>query len=108
MVLDSRFLPNPHWVAELRPLTGTDAAVKQYVLGRAETRVFLDQVVMLVRFLAPLFVAEQKRRLVMAVGCTGGRHRSVVLVDDLAERLREDAAVVTTVSYRDIDREVLR
>jgi UPF0042 nucleotide-binding protein len=104
MVLDSRFLPNPHWVAELRPFTGLDANVKDYVLGRAEAGKFLDQVVALIRLLAPGFVSEQKRRLVVAVGCTGGRHRSVALVEDLARRLRGEPAFVISVSHRDIER----
>ncbi len=105
IVLDARFLPNPHWVAELRPFTGLDANVKDYVLGRAEAGVFLDQVVALVRLLAPGFVSEQKRRLVLAIGCTGGRHRSVVLVEDLARRLRAEPAFVISVSHRDMERE---
>ncbi|MFH0915361.1 MAG: RNase adapter RapZ [bacterium] len=106
MVLDSRFLPNPHWVAGLRLLTGSDPTVKQYVLGQEGAGAFLDQVATLVRFLAPRFVAEQKPRLVLAIGCTGGRHRSVVLVDEVARRLQDDAAVVTSVSHRDVDRPV--
>jgi len=106
MVLDARFLPNPHWVADLRPRTGLDGAVRDYVLGREEAGAFLEQVVTLLRFLAPRFLAEQKRRLVLAIGCTGGRHRSVALIEDLARRLQGDAAVVTSVSHRDIDRTV--
>jgi UPF0042 nucleotide-binding protein len=105
IVLDARFLPNPHWVAELRPSTGMEPNVKDYVLGRAEAGKFLDQVVALMRLLAPGFVGEQKRRLVLAVGCTGGRHRSVALVEDLARRLRGEPAFVVSVSHRDIDRE---
>jgi RNase adapter protein RapZ len=104
MVLDTRFLPNPHWVAELRPFSGLDPSVKDYVLGRAEAGMFLDQVAALIRSLAPGFVTEQKRRLVVALGCTGGRHRSVVLVEDLARRLRGEPAFVISVSHRDIDR----
>ena len=105
IVLDARFLPNPHWVAELRPFTGLDANVKDYVLGRAEAGMFLDQVVTLVHLLAPGYVSEQKRRLVLAIGCTGGRHRSVTLVEDLARRLRGEPAYVISVSHRDIERE---
>jgi UPF0042 nucleotide-binding protein len=105
IVLDARFLPNPNWVVELRPLTGLDATVKDYVLGRAEAGMFLDQVVTMVRSLAPGFVSEQKRRLVLAIGCTGGQHRSVVLVEDLARRLRGEPAFVISVSHRDIDRQ---
>jgi UPF0042 nucleotide-binding protein len=105
MVLDARFLPNPHWVAELRPQTGLDPGVKDYVLGRTEAAKFLDQVVVLLKLLAPGYVAEQKRRLVLAVGCTGGRHRSVALVEELARRLRGEPAYVISVAHRDIERE---
>ena len=103
MVLDARFLPNPHWIERLRPLTGNDVAVREYVLQRAESEAFLGQVETLLRFLAPLFVAEQKRRLVLAIGCTGGRHRSVALVHELAARLADDPGLVISVSHRDLD-----
>ena len=106
IVLDARFLPNPYWVAELRPRTGLDASVKDYVLGRPEAGKFLDEVAAMLRMLAPGFVSEQKRRLVLAIGCTGGRHRSVALVEDLARRLRGEPAYVVSVSHRDIEREV--
>ncbi len=105
MVLDARFLPNPYWVAELRPLSGLDGPVKDFVLGRQESGAFLRRVAVLIRSLAPGFVREQKRRLVVAIGCTGGRHRSVVLVEDLARRLRNDESLVISVSHRDIGRE---
>jgi UPF0042 nucleotide-binding protein len=105
IVLDARFLPNPFWIPELRPLTGLDPSVKDYVLGRAEAGTFLDQVASLLRLLAPGYVGEQKRRVVLAIGCTGGRHRSVALVEDLARRLRGEPAYVISVSHRDIERE---
>lgn len=104
VVLDARFLPNPHWVDELRPFTGLDPSVKEYVLARAEAGKFLDQVVSLLKVMAPGFVSEQKRRVVLAIGCTGGRHRSVALVEDLARRLRGEPAYVISVSHRDIER----
>jgi RNase adapter protein RapZ len=103
-VLDARFLPNPHWVPALRPLSGLDPAVSEYVVGRPEAAAFLDRVVDLVKLLTPGFLAEQKRRIVVAVGCTGGRHRSVALSEELARRLEEDATLVVTTSHRDIDR----
>jgi UPF0042 nucleotide-binding protein len=106
MVLDARFLPNPYWMAELRPLTGLDLWVKDFVLSREEAGLFLDKVVDLVSVLAPKFLAEQKPRLVLAVGCTGGRHRSVVLIEELARRLQQDVGLVTSVSHRDIERGV--
>ena len=104
MVLDTRFLPNPHWVEQLRRKSGLDAAVKDFVVERADAQEFLDQVVGLVRFTAPRFLAEEKRRLVLALGCTGGRHRSVALVEELAQRLKNESDVVVSVSHRDIDK----
>lgn len=106
IVLDSRFLPNPHWVPELRSLCGLDEAVGRHVLGLDGAAHFLDEVVGLVRFLGPRFLSEQKPRLVLAIGCTGGRHRSVVLVEELARRLQDDPGMVTSVSHRDIERTV--
>jgi len=79
MVLDVRFLPNPHWVPELRPHSGLNPAVRDFVLSRTDAQAFLERIVDLVRFMGPGFLAEQKRRLVLAFGCTGGRHRSVAL-----------------------------
>ncbi len=104
MVLDARFLPNPYWVPELRALTGLDLGVKDFVLSREEAGLFLDKVVDLITVLTPRFLAEQKPRLVLAIGCTGGRHRSVALVEELARRLRQDAGLVTSISHRDIER----
>jgi UPF0042 nucleotide-binding protein len=104
MVLDTRFLPNPYWVADLRPQSGKDPAVRDYVVGRSDAQDFLEQVVQLVGFLAPRFLVEQKRRLVLALGCTGGRHRSVALVEELAQRLRDEPTVVVSVSHRDVDK----
>jgi UPF0042 nucleotide-binding protein len=104
MVLDARFLPNPHWVPELRPLSGLDDPVREFVANSADAQGFLQQIVDLIRFLAPRFVAEQKRRLVLAVGCTGGRHRSVVLAEELARHMEEDPRLLVSVSHRDIER----
>lgn len=106
MVFDARFLPNPHWVGELRALTGLDEPVRRYVLERDDAQSFLDQIVSMLRFLGPRFLVEQKRRLVVAVGCTGGRHRSVSLVHELAARLQDDAEFVVSVSHRDVEKVV--
>jgi UPF0042 nucleotide-binding protein len=103
VVLDCRFLPNPHWVPELRPLTGLDGPVREYVLGRQETGEFVDRVDGLLRFLLPHFLAEGKSYLAIAVGCTGGRHRSVAVVEELASRLRAEGHSLS-VFHRDIDR----
>ena len=104
MVLDARFLPNPFWVPDLRPMSGLDPAVKEYVLGRPESQEFLEHVIDLVRFLAPRFVVEQKHRLVLALGCTGGRHRSVALTDELGQRLKAEPSLVVSVMHRDVEK----
>lgn len=105
LVFDARFLPNPHWVPDLRPLTGLDQAVRDYVLGRAEALGFLERASSLVKYLVPLYLGERKTHVVIAVGCTGGRHRSVVLAEALAELLRSDGSVDVSVRHRDLGRE---
>jgi len=103
MVFDSRFLPNPHWVDELRPLTGRDEPVREYVLGQPEAKTFLERLDDLFELLVPAFVREGKSYLRIAVGCTGGRHRSVVIAEELARSLR-DHDLDPTVLHRDVDR----
>jgi len=103
LVFDCRFLPNPHWVDELRPYSGLDEPVRDYVLTRKETAQFLDQVEDLLASLLPAFVAEGKSYLTVAMGCTGGRHRSVVLAEELGRRLAARGAS-PTVSHRDVAR----
>ena len=103
LVLDVRFLPNPHWVDELRPLPGTDERVRTYVKGQQTYREFVRRLRSLLGFMVPGFVAEGKSYLTVAVGCTGGRHRSVVVVDDLAQFFR-DKGLPVTVDHRDLDR----
>ena len=87
MVLDVRFLPNPFFVEELRPLDGTDPAVARYVLERPETEQFLAHTMALLDYTLPLYEREGKRYLTVGLGCTGGRHRSVALVNELERRL---------------------
>jgi UPF0042 nucleotide-binding protein len=103
LMFDCRFLPNPYWIESLRPLSGQDDAVREYVLGQPETQVFLDKVVDLLLYLEPAFVREGKSYLTIAFGCTGGRHRSVALADVLRTRLGE-GGMTATVFHRDIDR----
>ena len=88
LVLDCRFLPNPHWVEELRPLTGLDAAVREYVLGQEHTGAFLGHLNGLLDLLVPAYRAEGKSYLTLAFGCTGGRHRSVTIAEEVARLLR--------------------
>ena len=103
LVLDCRFLPNPHWIPELRPLTGLDGPVREHVLGHEVTQEFLDQTGDLLGMLMPAYVAEGKSYLSIALGCTGGRHRSVAVAETVAEMLRGrdfDPVVV----HRDVGR----
>lgn len=102
-VFDVRFLPNPHWVPELRELTGLDAGVRDYVLGHPEAGVFLDRVEDLMEFLLPCYIKEGKSYMSVAVGCTGGRHRSVALAEEISRRI-EGHGYGATVFHRDISR----
>ena len=103
LVFDCRFLPNPHWVESLNPLSGLDEPVRQFVLSQEATGPFLDRVVDLVSMLLPAYMAEGKSYLTIAMGCTGGRHRSVVLAEELARRLQNGGAA-PSVFHRDVDR----
>jgi len=102
MILDVRFLPNPYFVNELRPRSGLESEVKEYVLVNAETRMFLDRLYALLEFALPLYEREGKSSLTLALGCTGGRHRSVVLVEELQKRFGENFPV--HIKHRDIDK----
>jgi len=103
MVFDVRCLPNPHFVDALRPLTGTDRAVADYVLERAETQAYLTRIRGLFEFLLPLYEAEGRSYLTIGIGCTGGRHRSVTFAEVLGEFLRERGHAVI-VRHRDVER----
>ncbi|MFI5042666.1 MAG: RNase adaptor protein RapZ, partial [Acidimicrobiales bacterium] len=103
LVFDCRFLPNPYWDEGLRNLSGLDAPVRDYVLSQPDTQVFLEKVVDLLLMLVPAFGREGKSYLTVALGCTGGRHRSVVLAEELRCRLAGNS-VSTSVFHRDIDR----
>lgn len=103
IVLDLRFLPNPFWVDDLRELSGDDPRVREYVLEKQESVEFLDRVHSLLLYLKDGFVHEGRRYITVALGCTGGRHRSVVLADELAARLRADGLEVS-IRHRDINR----
>ncbi|MDE0121278.1 MAG: RNase adapter RapZ [bacterium] len=100
VVFDVRFLPNPHWDPDLRPRTGTDPEVAAFVLENPDTQGFLDRVLELLLFLAPRYRAEGKAYLTIAVGCTGGRHRSVAVAGELSRRLAA-RGVEISVFHRD-------
>jgi RNase adapter protein RapZ len=103
LVLDCRFLPNPHWVDELRPLTGVDRPVRDFVLDQPETKEFLARLDELFELLLPAYVREGKAYLSVAVGCTGGNHRSVVIAEELAGLLRK-RGFDPAVTHRDVGR----
>jgi RNase adapter protein RapZ len=101
VVLDCRFLPNPHWEPDLRPLTGLDDPVSEYVLAQRDTDQFIERLDSLLELLLPAYVREGKSYLTLAIGCTGGRHRSVVLAEQIATRMRKKG-YEPQVSHRDI------
>jgi UPF0042 nucleotide-binding protein len=103
MVFDCRFLPNPHWIDELRDLSGLEEPVRDYVLSQPETKVFLEKIGDLLALVLPAFVKEGKAYLTVAVGCTGGHHRSVVLAQEIGE-LVEDLGYHPSVNHRDVSR----
>jgi UPF0042 nucleotide-binding protein len=103
IVMDVRFLPNPHWEEHLRPLTGHDPAVRDFVLERADTSAFLERLEDLLRTILPSYEAEGRSYLTIAIGCTGGRHRSVAIAEELATRLRARGTAVRT-THRDVAR----
>lgn len=107
LVFDVRFLPNPYYFTELRPLTGNDAAVSDYVMKYEQSRIFLDKLTDLLRFLIPNYIDEGKHQLVIAVGCTGGKHRSVTLANQLHQRLSEMETIGIRLEHRDIEKDAI-
>jgi len=104
LVADMRFLPNPHWVPELRAQTGRDAAVAAYVTTRDDAQAFLDQYLPVVSTIATGYLREGKRFMTVAIGCTGGKHRSVAMTEELASRLAS-AGLDVRATHRDLGRE---
>lgn len=104
MVFDVRFLPNPHWIPELRPKSGLSKDVAQYVLKHEAAQRFQEAMVNLLETVAPGYLAEGKRQVTVAIGCTGGKHRSTSMSEELAIRLRE-RGFPTTVLHRDLGKE---
>ncbi|PIE31944.1 MAG: RNase adapter RapZ [Ilumatobacter coccineus] len=103
IVMDVRFLPNPHWDEELRPLTGQDERVQAFVLGRSVTQSFLDRFEQLLVGLIPNYESEGRSYLTIAIGCTGGKHRSVAIAEEISRRLA-DADIEAHTSHRDVTR----
>lgn len=104
LLFDVRFLDNPHFVPELRDLPGTSEAIRHFVLAQPDSLGFLERVTSLLEFCLPRFEREGKSYLTVAIGCTGGRHRSVVITDELGARLNKRGGVVIDILHRDVDR----
>ena len=103
IVLDCRFLPNPHWVEELRPQTGLDEPVREYVLGQPLSRAFLDRMQRMLSLIVPAYIAEGKSYLTIAFGCTGGQHRSVAIAEEVA-RILGRMGHEPSVQHRDVEK----
>jgi UPF0042 nucleotide-binding protein len=103
LTLDVRFLPNPHYVDELRPLTGMDEQVRAHVESGTQAGEFYGRLLPLLEFLVPAYVTEGKSHLTIAVGCTGGRHRSVTVADRIRRDLAQRDDVIVRVKHRDVD-----
>lgn len=108
LVFDVRFLPNPYYIEELRPMSGNDREVREYVMSNDKAEEFLDKLVDMIRFLIPNYIAEGKTQLVIAVGCTGGKHRSVTLANELYEALQKDEEDYgIKIEHRDIEKDAI-
>jgi UPF0042 nucleotide-binding protein len=108
IVMDVRFLPNPYYVDGLRPKTGNDVEIQQYVMQFSEAKEFLDKLEDLVSFLIPHYIDEGKNQLVISIGCTGGKHRSVTLANELYKRLDGNKDYGLKIEHRDIGKDALR
>lgn len=108
LVFDVRFLPNPYYVEGLRAKTGNDTEIQDYVMQYEEAHIFLDKLEDMVTFLIPNYITEGKNQLVISIGCTGGKHRSVTLANGLFERLRAQKGFGIKIEHRDIGKDALR
>ncbi len=108
LVFDVRFLPNPYYVEGLRPKTGNDEEVRDYVLQYETAHIFLNKLEDMVKFLIPNYIAEGKNQLIISIGCTGGKHRSVTLANELYRRLLDQKGYGLKIEHRDIGKDALR
>lgn len=108
LVFDVRFLPNPYYVEGLRAKSGNDREIQDYVLQFKEAHEFLEKLTDMVRFLIPNYIAEGKNQLVVSIGCTGGKHRSVTLANELYKRLCDSSDYGIKIEHRDIEKDALR
>lgn len=108
LVFDVRFLPNPYYIEELRYQTGNDEKIREFVMGNESAREFLEKLKDMIRFLIPHYISEGKHRLNIAIGCTGGKHRSVTLANGLYEALEQDEKLGIKIEHRDIEKDAKR
>lgn len=108
LVFDVRFLPNPYYVEGLRQKTGNDIEIQDFVMQYKEAHEFLDKLEDMIKFLIPNYVTEGKTQLVISIGCTGGKHRSVTLANELYDRLKECSDYGIKIEHRDIGKDALR
>ena len=104
LIMDVRFLPNPYFVEEFKELDGRDSRDREFVLNKPETKEFIERFVSLLGFLIPNYWKEGKTNLTIAIGCTGGRHRSVAMVDFIADKIASDKCIIKK-RHRDIERQ---
>ena len=107
LIFDVRFLPNPYYVDELRPMSGNDPEVRDYVMGNEKAGEFLDKLTDLLEFLIPNYIIEGKTQLVIGIGCTGGKHRSVTLANALFARLSQAESYGIRIEHRDIGKDAI-
>ncbi|MBC5743250.1 RNase adapter RapZ [Lachnospiraceae bacterium MD308] len=107
LVFDVRFLPNPYYIEELRPLSGNDRAVRDYVMENDKAGAFLEKLLDMTEFLIPNYIAEGKTQLVIGIGCTGGKHRSVTLANELYEALEKAENYGIRIEHRDIGKDTI-
>lgn len=108
LIFDVRFLPNPYYIEELRPLSGNDKPVQEYVMDNDKAGKFLEMLTDMIRFLIPNYITEGKTQLVIGIGCTGGKHRSVTLANALYQKLCNEKAYGIKIEHRDIQKDALR
>ena len=108
LVFDVRFLPNPYYDLSLRHLTGLDAPVREFIEKSSESVTFLDKLEDMLTFLIPNYVSEGKNQLVVSIGCTGGRHRSVALADGIYQRLRKHTEYGIRIEHRDMSKDLIK
>ena len=107
LVFDVRFLPNPYYIEELRPMSGNDQPVRDYVMNNDTAKQFLTKLTDMVEFLIPNYISEGKTQLVIGIGCTGGKHRSVTLANELYEALKKTDSYRVRIEHRDIGKDAI-